>query len=226
MVWSGPLKGGIAIATIIGLHHHGRPWWALWGAEIVTFGMIALPAMLKRGYNKTIALGSITAGGGVATLIPPSIVFIVYAMMAGCSVGKLFIAGIIPGLLLAVLFILYIVYLTLRDPKAAPAAPPEERDIPMREKGAAPQGADHARSSWPRRFWDPSTGGVATPTEAAGIGCLGGGDRGGHQPQVHLRKSEKRLLRDPEDQLHAVLVVFRGPDDYRRLRAGRRATSS
>ena len=170
-VWSGPLRGGIAIATIIACIIMAS-MVGIVGAEIVTFGMIALPAMLARGYNKTIALGSITAGGGIATLIPPSIVFIVYAMVAGCSVGKLFIAGIIPGFLLAGLFIAYIVYLTIKDPKAAPAAPKEERDIPLAEKLRLLKGLIMP-AILAIAVLGSIYGGVATPTEAAGVGCLG-----------------------------------------------------
>ena len=170
-VWSGPLRGGIAYATIIACIIMAA-MVGIVGAEIVTFGLIALPAMLARNYNKTIALGSITAGGGIATLIPPSIVFIVYAMMAGCSVGKLFIAGIIPGLILAGLFAVYILYLTIKDPEAAPAAPLEERDIPLVEKLRLLKGL-----IMPTMLAIAVLGsiyaGVATPTEAAGIGCLG-----------------------------------------------------
>ena len=86
------------------------------GAEIVTFGLIALPEMLARKYDHKLALGSIAAGGGLATLIPPSVVFIVYGMTAGCSVGDLFIAGILPGLLLGALFVAYILWHVLATP--------------------------------------------------------------------------------------------------------------
>ena len=75
------------------------------GAEIVTMGVIALPAMLSRGYDKQIALGSICAGGGLATLIPPSVVFILYGLTAGVSIGQLYMAGVIPGLLLAAILL-------------------------------------------------------------------------------------------------------------------------
>ena len=109
------LRGGLAIATIISCALMAA-MVGIVGAEIVTFGLIALPQMLERGYDKRIALGSICAGGGMATLIPPSVVFIIYAMTAGASVGELFIGGIIPGLLLAGLFIGYIVVITWINP--------------------------------------------------------------------------------------------------------------
>src|SRR5512139_279543 len=111
--------GGLAVGTIIA-NAIMASMVGIIGAEIVTFGLIALPEMLARKYDDKLALGSIAAGGGLATLIPPSVVFIVYGMTAGCSVGDLFLAGVIPGLLLAGLFIGYIVWHCWRNPEAAP----------------------------------------------------------------------------------------------------------
>ncbi len=142
------------------------------GAEVVTLGVIAVPTMLKRNYHKDIALGSVCAGGGLATLIPPSIVFIVYALAAGVSVGKLFVAGVVPGLLLAAIYIAYILMRCLINPKLAPPAPREERDLPFSEKAKKLKGlvlpfcvAFGVLGS--------IYAGVATPTEAAGVGCIG-----------------------------------------------------
>jgi len=170
-IWSGPLRGGLAIGTIISCTIMAA-MVGIVGAEIVTFGLIALPGMLARKYDERIALGSICAGGGLATLIPPSVVFIVYAMTAGASVGDLFIAGIIPGLILAALFIGYIIIATWLKPEMAPAAPLEERNIPLRQKLALLKGL-----IMPGLLAFVVLGsiyaGVATPSEAAGIGCLG-----------------------------------------------------
>src|SRR5512138_3366194 len=126
-VWAGGVRGGIAngiMASMVGII----------GAEIVTFGLIALPEMLKNKYDHKLALGSIAAGGGLATLIPPSVVFIVYGMTAGCSVGELFLAGVMPGLMLAAMFILYIIWRCWRHPEAAPLVSEEVRNMPVREK--------------------------------------------------------------------------------------------
>jgi tripartite ATP-independent transporter DctM subunit len=142
------------------------------GAEIVTFGLIALPEMLARKYDHKLALGSIAAGGGLATLIPPSVVFIVYGMTAGCSVGDLFIAGIIPGLLLGAFFIAYIVWHTWRNPESAPLASEEERSIPLRKK-LAMQKKLIAPVFLAGSVLGSMYAGVATPTEAAGVGVLG-----------------------------------------------------
>jgi tripartite ATP-independent transporter DctM subunit len=170
-IWSGPLRGGLAIGTIISCTIMAA-MVGIVGAEIVTFGIIALPGMLQRKYDDRIALGSVCAGGGLATLIPPSVVFIVYAMTAGASVGDLFIAGIIPGLILAALFIGYIVVATWLRPEMAPAAGQEERDIPLRQKVALLKGLIMP-AILATAVLGSIYGGVATPSEAAGVGCLG-----------------------------------------------------
>jgi tripartite ATP-independent transporter DctM subunit len=170
-VWSGRFRGGLAIGTIISCTLMAAMVGII-GAEIVTFGLIALPGMLERKYDYRIALGSICAGGGMATLIPPSVVFIVYAMMAGASVGELFIGGIFPGLLLAVLFTAYIVIACWLKPEMAPAASEEERHIPLREKLALLKGLIMPGILAVVVLGSIYTG-VATPSEAAGIGCVG-----------------------------------------------------
>ncbi len=95
-VWSGRLPGGLAVAVIISCALMAAMVGVI-GAEIVTMGVVALPAMLARGYDKSLALGCICAGGGLATLIPPSVVLIMYGLTAGVSIGQLYIAGIVPG---------------------------------------------------------------------------------------------------------------------------------
>ena len=170
-VWSGRFRGGLAMGTIISCTLMAAMVGII-GAEIVTFGLIALPGMLERKYDYRIALGSICAGGGMATLIPPSVVFIVYAMMAGASVGELFIGGIFPGLLLALLFMGYIVIACWLKPEMAPAASEEERGIPLREKLSMLKGLIMPGILAVVVLGSIYTG-VATPSEAAGIGCVG-----------------------------------------------------
>ncbi|MBK5205349.1 MAG: TRAP transporter large permease subunit [Polaromonas sp.] len=170
-VWSGRIRGGLAVAVIISCALMAAMVGVI-GAEIVTMGIVALPAMLKRGYGKSLALGSICAGGGLATLIPPSVVLIMYALTTGTSIGQLYMAGIFPGLLLAGLYIIYVITISYLKPEIAPSAPPEELDIPLIEKlgylkklilpGAV------AFSVLGSLYM-----GIATPTEAAGIGVAG-----------------------------------------------------
>jgi tripartite ATP-independent transporter DctM subunit len=172
-LWAGGLRGGLAIGTIIA-NAIMASMVGIIGAEIVTFGLIALPEMRARQYDDRLALGSIAAGGGLATLIPPSVVFIVYGMTAGASVGELFIAGVVPGLLLAALFIAYVIWHCWRHPEAAPLAAREARAIPFRDKLVRQRNLI-APLLLATGVLGSMYAGIATPTEAAGVGVLGAG---------------------------------------------------
>lgn len=170
-IWSGRLRGGLAVAVVISCALMAAMVGVI-GAEIVTMGVVALPAMLKRGYGKSLALGSICAGGGLSTLIPPSVVFIMYALTSGTSIGQLYMAGVFPGLLLGGLYVLYIVIISYLKPEIAPSASAEELDISLREK------LSYGRKLILPGFVAFSVLGVlylgwATPTEAAGVGVVG-----------------------------------------------------
>jgi tripartite ATP-independent transporter DctM subunit len=170
-VWSGRIRGGLAVAVIISCALMAAMVGVI-GAEIVTMGVVALPAMLKRGYGKSLALGSICAGGGLATLIPPSVVLIMYALTTGTSIGQLYMAGILPGLMLASFYIIYVITISYLKPEIAPSAPPEELDIPLMEKLGYLK-----KLILPGMVAFGVLGslymGIATPTEAAGIGVAG-----------------------------------------------------
>lgn len=170
-VWSGRMPGGLAVAVIISCALMAAMVGVI-GAEIVTMGVVALPAMLARGYKKELALGCICAGGGLATLIPPSVVFIMYGLTAGVSIGQLYMAGVIPGLMLAGLYILYIVVRCRFRPDFAPPASAAELAIPLRAKVALLK-----ELILPGLVAFSVLGslylGWATPTEAAGVGVLG-----------------------------------------------------
>lgn len=170
-VWAGGIRGGLAVAVIVSCAMMAAMVGVI-GAEIVTMGVVALPALLSRGYDRKLTLGSICAGGGLATLIPPSVVFILYGLTAGVSVGQLYMAGIIPGLMLSGLYIAYILIRCHLQPELAPLAPPHERDIPLRQKLALLRdliipGLVAFGVLGSMYF------GWATPTEAAGVGVLG-----------------------------------------------------
>jgi tripartite ATP-independent transporter DctM subunit len=170
-VWAGGLRGGLAVGTILA-NAVMASMVGIIGAEIVTFGLFALPEMLARKYDHKLALGSIAAGGGLATLIPPSVVFIVYGMTAGASVGELFLAGILPGLLLGALFVAYILWHCWRHPEAAPLASDKERNLPLRQK-LAMQRDLAAPLLLAATVLGSMYAGYATPTEAAAIGVAG-----------------------------------------------------
>jgi TRAP-type mannitol/chloroaromatic compound transport system permease large subunit len=95
---------------------------------------IALPELLKRGYDKRMVTGVIQAGSSLGILVPPSVVLVLYAMIARQPVGQLWLAGVVPGLMMAAMFILYIVIRCWKNPALGPALDAAERDIPMVEK--------------------------------------------------------------------------------------------
>jgi len=169
--WASGVPGGLAVAVIITSALMAAMVGVL-GAEVVTIGIVALPAMLARGYKKDLALGCICAGGGLSTLIPPSVVFILYGLTAGVSIGQLYIAGIIPGLMLASFYIIYIVIRAKLDPSIAPRGMSAEADLPLIQKFAL-----LSKLILPTLVVIAVMGslyfGWATPTEAGGIGVAG-----------------------------------------------------
>ena len=115
----GHLRGGLAMATIVGCGGFG----AICGSSIATaatFSKVAYPSMKKFGYSDALATGAIASGGTLGILIPPSTIMVIYGIMTGTSIGKLFAAGILPGILAVVLLCLAVQYVTWRDPKAGP----------------------------------------------------------------------------------------------------------
>jgi tripartite ATP-independent transporter DctM subunit len=170
-VWAGRMRGGLAVAVIISCALMAAMVGVI-GAEIVTMGVVALPAMFNRGYRKDLALGCICAGGGLATLIPPSVVFIMWGLTAGVSIGQLYMAGVVPGLMLAGMYIAYIIARCRLQPELAPPATAEELAIPLSEKLVLlrdlllPSAVAFSVLGSLYLGW-------ATPTEAAGVGVLG-----------------------------------------------------
>ena len=131
----GPVRGGVAIAVIL----VGALLAATTGvvaAAVISMGLISLPIMLRYGYSRTIATGTITASGTLAQAIPPSLVLIVLADQLGRSVGDMYAGALIPGLLLVGLYILFIVVVAIVKPDMVPALPPEAR-IYREDNGAS-----------------------------------------------------------------------------------------
>jgi len=132
-VWSGPLNGGLAVGTI-GLMVVISAMNGLSVAGMAIGATIALPELLRRGYDKIMITGVIQAGSSLGILVPPSVVLVLYGMIARQPVGKLWLAGVFPGLLMASLFIIYIVIRCKIQPELGPALPPEERQVSWGEK--------------------------------------------------------------------------------------------
>jgi tripartite ATP-independent transporter DctM subunit len=165
--WLSGVRGGLAIVSVgvcVALAMCGG-----FGPGILTMGLIAVPAMLKRNYSKSLALGCVMAGGVLGTIIPPSIIMIVFSFIARVSIGRLFFGGAIPGFICAFFYIIYILVRTYFQPTLAPRI------------------AEHV--SWKTRFSSLKEMvfptllvvavlgsiflGMATPTEAAGVGAMG-----------------------------------------------------
>ena len=120
------VPGGLGVGTII-ICALIAAMAGVSGAATVSLGIIALPAMLKRGYDKKLVTGTIMAGGALGFLIPPSVLMILYAYLAKESVGALFAAGLIPGLMLASIYMIYVVIRSVINPSLAPPIPKAER---------------------------------------------------------------------------------------------------
>ena len=169
-MWAGGLKGGlgmgtISICAIMAAMVGGS------GAATLSMGVIAVPAMLSRKYNKRIALGLVQAGGALGLLIPPSFLMILYGFISGVSVGKLFAGGVIPGLMLALFYIIYIGIRCYFQPHMGPAIKGDERvSLPEKLKALKSLIA-------PGFLIFAVLGciflGITSPTEAAAVGAAG-----------------------------------------------------
>ncbi len=170
----GPIRGGLALATIVVCTVFAATTGII-GASVVAMGLLAAPSMLKKGYQKELTAGVITAGGTLGILIPPSIMLVVYGGLIGMSVGKLFLAAIFPGLILSFLYLIYTwIYCTFINPDAGPPISKEE----AKKYSAKEKLLMVAKSMFPPIFLifavlGSIAGGIATPTEAAGLGCVG-----------------------------------------------------
>jgi tripartite ATP-independent transporter DctM subunit len=169
-LWFGRVRGGLAIGTVV-ICIVMAAMTGVVGAAVTAMGILALPEMLKRGYDPRLASGTICASGTLGILIPPSILTIVYSVTAQVSIGKMLIAGIVPGLILGSLYIGYIVLVSILKPEMAPAGE-LDRQTSWGEKFAALK-----TLILPSMIIVMVLGsiffGIATPTEAAAVGVLG-----------------------------------------------------
>ena len=170
-VLAGNLRGGLAIQTMA-VAVLMAAMTGIIGGEIVLLGLVALPQMLRLNYDRKLAIGTVCAGGGLGTMIPPSIVLIFNGHTAQVSIGDLFYATIIPGLLLAGIYVAYILIRCYINPDLGPPAPAAERDLSFAEK-----------MLMARDILLPVAvvvmvlgsiyGGIASVSEAAGMGVIG-----------------------------------------------------
>ena len=165
----GGVRGGLAITvTIIGVLLAATT--GIIGASVVLLGLLGLPVMLEAGYDKRLASGTVCAVGTLGILIPPSIMLVVMADRMAMSVGDLFLGALIPGILLGTLYIIYLLFVGLLKPSSAPAVNTEPVDLPAV--------IDLIKAIVPAAFLILAVlgsifFGLATPTEAAGVGAAG-----------------------------------------------------
>jgi len=143
------------------------------GAVVTLMGLLAFPAMLKAGYDQRLSAGVICAGGTLGILIPPSIMLIVYSATASISVVRLYAAALIPGMLLAGLYIGYVITRAVINPKLAPKLPESESNVPWTKAGILLLQAFVPLAVLILSVLGSILFGLATPTEAAAIGALG-----------------------------------------------------
>ncbi len=170
-LWFGGFRGGLAIVSIV----IGTIMAAAVGviaASITMLTLVALPAMVDRKYDKGLATGAICAGGSLGILIPPSIMLIIYGPVARISVGRLFMAAIVPGLILSALYIVYIAVRSFLQPGIAPPVPKEERDVSFLYKTGLVLKTVAPTAILILAVLGAIYFGVAAPTEAAAVGAV------------------------------------------------------
>lgn len=170
-VWLSGFRGGLAVTTIL-IGTLMAACVGIVGASVTMLGLVALPSMLSKGYDKSLACGSVCAGGTLGNLIPPSILLVIYGPMALISVGKLFMAAFLPGFVLSALYCAYIILRCLLQPELAPVVSLEERKLSFAKRTTM-----LLTSLLPPLLLILSVlgsifFGIAPPTEAAAVGAF------------------------------------------------------
>ncbi len=171
-LWLGRLPGGLALTTVVMCSIFAATSGLVGAVEIVV-GMMAIPAMMKAGYRKDLIAGSVCAGGSLGTMIPPSVIVVVYASIADISVGDVFAGMVIPSLVMVALFCGWIVGAAWMNPSIAPPVPKHELDIPLRDKLWITATALVPCVALILAVLGSIFAGVASPTEAAALGAVG-----------------------------------------------------
>jgi tripartite ATP-independent transporter DctM subunit len=172
LVAAGGLRGSLALATLITCTIFAMATGII-GASVTIMGLLALPPMMRLAYDKQLATGTITAGGTLGILIPPSVLLILYAANAGVSIAKLYAAAFVPGFMLTGLYLLYVVIVTLVKPSAGPPLPREERDFPVGQILVMVASSILPITLLIGAVLGSIAFGVAAPTEASAMGALG-----------------------------------------------------
>src|SRR3989449_1664086 len=169
---AGPVPASLALATLATCAIFATATGIV-GACVTLMGLLAFRAMLRAGYDVKIAAGVVCAGGCLGILIPPSVMLILYGATAGVSVVKLYAGAFFPGIMLASLYMLYVIIMTSLNPKLAPRLPPEERNVPVKAVFLALLTSFAPLAGLIGAALGSIIFGLATPSEAAGMGSLG-----------------------------------------------------
>ncbi|MEM7443966.1 MAG: TRAP transporter large permease subunit [Pseudomonadota bacterium] len=169
-IFAGRLPGGVAVQTLV-VAFFMAAMSGIIGGEIVLLGMLALPQMLRLGYDRNIGIGVVCAGGSLGTMVPPSIVLIIYGLQASAPITDLFVAALTPAVILMLSYMAYVLFRCIRNPSLGPPLSAEEAKIPA---------AERLRAAW--AIIQPGAiavivlgsiyGGVASVTEAASMGVV------------------------------------------------------
>jgi tripartite ATP-independent transporter DctM subunit len=169
---AGPMPASLALATLATCAIFATATGIV-GAVVTLMGLLAYPAMLRAGYDVKLSAGVVCAGGCLGILIPPSVMLILYGATAGVSVVKLYAGAFFPGIMLASLYMLYVVIITLLNPSLAPQLPPEERKAPISTVLWALLTSFAPLAGLVGAALGSIIFGLATPSEAAAMGALG-----------------------------------------------------
>ncbi|MGF1595011.1 MAG: TRAP transporter large permease subunit [Kiloniellaceae bacterium] len=172
-IFAGNLRGGVAVQTVV-VAVILAAMSGVMGGEIVMLGLVALPQMFRLGYDRKLAIGLICASGALATLIPPSIIMIVYGLSAEVGIGDLFMAGAVPGVMLAAFYALYVLLRVNLNPSLAPTAKEVEAITGKSNKlSRARMSAVLLCIALIGAVMGSIYAGIASVTEAAAVGCIG-----------------------------------------------------
>jgi tripartite ATP-independent transporter DctM subunit len=166
------IPGALAVATLVTCALFATATGIV-GAVVTLMGLLAFPAMLRAGYDVRLSAGVVCAGGCLGILIPPSILLIVYAATAGISAVKLYAAAFLPGFMLTAFYILYVMTRAILNPALCPKLPKEETDVPFKTVAFALLTSFFPLAALIISVLGAILFGLATPTEAAGVGALG-----------------------------------------------------
>ena len=209
----GKIKGGLAYSVIIvgGMLAAST---GIVGATVVTMGLISLPTMIKRGYNTKLATGVIASSGTLGQIIPPSVVLVLLGSVLNISVGDLFTSALLPGLTLVILYLIYVLIISIIYPKYAPSMPNK-----LIKKFKNETGTVEIIKAFILPFvlifavLGSIFAGIASPTEAAGIGALGALILSYFQANMNLKKP-KIIMKETTSLTSIVFMILIGATSF------------